>query len=144
MDFFNWKIIIALVSLYILIKFYNFNKYIKKFLVPNEIQITNDEIGINGQNLTFVVKFSKGFFKKEYFTTIGEMTNKNPLNANDLKKLLTLTEIKTFNSNNPNSEQDYFYIQESNPHGSSEYKIKFLTIEDSIIDNLKNSAGKDR
>lgn len=134
-----WKILIALVLIYIIIKLYNFNKYLKRFLVPNEIQIIKDEIEREGQNLIFVVRFSKGFFKKTYFMTNGEMENKNPLNLNDLKKMLTLTEIKTFNSNSSYSEQDYFYIQESNPHGTSEYKVKFLTVENSVIDNLRNS-----
>lgn len=70
------------------------------------------------------------------------MRNPNPLNVADLKNLLTLTRISTFSNGYGNAEQDYFYVQSAYQNASREYKIKFLTVEESVIDNLQQSFQK--
>jgi len=78
----------------------------KNYLIPYEVNIVSDKITNQIQNLSFVVRFGSGFFKKKYFTAIGNLEAENPLSQSDLKNMLMLTETKKFTSTSVNVTHD--------------------------------------
>ena len=137
MDIFSWKIIAILLGIYLLIRLYKFNRYLKTYLIPFKIEITSNEIKNQSQELIFAVKFGAGFLKRKYFWTVGEMNNTSPLKVEELEQLLMLTKISTFANGNTNTEQVYQFISKNNPNSDHEYKIKFITLDDSVIDKFR-------
>lgn len=120
-NLFNWKIFLILLVLYLIIKIYRFSAYIKKYLVIYELNILEEELDNGEQYLKFRVNFGRGLFGKKYFNRIGELKSDFEITKDELMKILSLTEIKTFKDFNSKTKQNYKYV-------NSKKNLKHITI----------------
>ena len=89
----NWKIIIGLITFYILWKANKFRVYINTYLIPRRVEIVSNEIKDGKYELRFDVLFVKGLFKKSYFYASAHLTSEDEFTEKMLNSMLTLTEI---------------------------------------------------
>ena len=138
----TWSILGVLLFVYLGIRLYRFRLYIKKYLIPYEINIVSDTMENYSQHVSFVVRFGRGFFNRQYFTATGDFESVNPLSKADLRNMLFLTESANFPSGSLSVEHLYSFVPSTNTNGLKHYSVEYKIISDSLIDQLILTAKK--
>lgn len=149
------QIIGGLVFLFLAIRLYRFNQYIKRYLVAYDIKILTNEKKEDLYYLNFTVVFGKGYFNKKYFTAIGNLRSKKRFSDEMLRQMLSLTEIKNLYGKTSQSEIEYKYTyfqslkEASDKNSSGEYLVYYTIVDqaaldfvDSQLDELKKDGAK--
>lgn len=148
----KWEIGIGLLVLYLFIKLYRFKNYIKTYLIPWDIRIIANEKKGDFFELNFTVVFAQGYFKKRFYTAIGQLESKNEFTKSTLKAMLSLTEINTFlnpqNELSPNSGFVYNYLffnsmENALSNNEGKYSVTYQVIPDNTIDKIRDSFRRD-
>jgi hypothetical protein len=142
----TWKIIIGLIVALMVLRLYRFSKYMKKYLVPYEIRIISSEKETESFRINFMAVFGKGYFKREYFTVIGNFESKREFSLQMLKEMLTMTEIAPFyqGAQLKTDEIKHYYrylrsIQEASTTTiPSDYIVSFVIIDQAALNFAKD------
>ena len=79
------------------------------------------------------MNFGRGYFKKKYFHRIGELTSDYNFYENELRKLLSLTEIQTFKDFKSETKQVYKYFSSRRVVNNT---VIYFKIEQQSVDEM--------